>query len=382
EEAFLRSTELPEPSAELDTVRAEFLRVIAEAYFGEACRALREADPDHMVIGCRFAGRTPPEVLEAAGRHNDIFTLNSYPYVDMDRGQVLDVPQQLCDYFDHAGKPMIITEWSFPALDSGLPCTAGAGMRVDTQEQKARCYEIFANMVADLPFMVGQHYFMWVDEPALGISSTFPEDSNYGLVNERDEPYEAFVRRVAEVNPRLAERHARSIRSGEIELKLTADGAVEAVNTSERHARARLLVSGGAEAHTIELDLAPSESRVMPAPGGHLAFARLTGWDGSTRDLIPHSESPAVLNTGVDELRDVPMVLEGTAPRPILVPEIASGQAFAIANDGVTTTTETSLVLRAEAARFIHPEGSGGLFEVVEYDGLRLGRLAFALHQR
>ena len=30
-------------------------------------------------------------------------------------------------------RPMIITEWSFPALDSGLPCKHGAGMRVDTQ---------------------------------------------------------------------------------------------------------------------------------------------------------------------------------------------------------------------------------------------------------
>lgn len=381
EEAFLGSTKLPEPSAELDTVRAEFLRVIAEAYFGEACRALREADPDHMVIGCRFAGRTPAEVLETAGRHNDIFTLNSYPYVDMDRGRVLGVPQQLCEYYDHVGKPMIITEWSFPALDSGLPCKAGAGMRVDTQEQKARCYEIFANMVADLPFMVGQHYFMWVDEPAQGISSTFPEDSNYGLVNERDEPYEAFVQRVAEVNPRLAERHARSIRSGEIELGLTAAGSVEATNASEHHARGTLLVSSGPKAHTIELDLSPSESRVVPGPGGRLAFARLTGWDGSTRDLIPPSESPWVLNVGTQELRDVPFVLEGDAPRPIVVPRIASGEAVAIADDAVAAAMETALDLTAAKGRFVHPEGSGSLFDVVEYEGLQLGRLVFALHQ-
>ena len=62
-------------------------------------------------------------------------------------------------------KPMIITEWSFPALDSGLPCKHGAGMRVDTQDQKAACYRIFANAMADLPFLVGYHWFMWADEP-------------------------------------------------------------------------------------------------------------------------------------------------------------------------------------------------------------------------
>jgi hypothetical protein len=34
--------------------------------------------------------------------------------------------------------------------------------------------------MADLPFLIGYDYFMWVDEPASGISTSFPEDSNYG----------------------------------------------------------------------------------------------------------------------------------------------------------------------------------------------------------
>jgi hypothetical protein len=40
-----------------------------------------------------------------------------------------------------------------------------------------------------LPFLLGYDYFMWVDEPALGISTPFPEDSNYGLINEDGAPY-------------------------------------------------------------------------------------------------------------------------------------------------------------------------------------------------
>jgi len=61
--------------------------------------------------------------------------------------------------------------------------------RVDTQVQKAACYRIFANAMADLRVLVSYHYFMWADGPALGIGSTFSEDSNYGLVDEQDEPY-------------------------------------------------------------------------------------------------------------------------------------------------------------------------------------------------
>ncbi len=40
-----------------------------------------------------------------------------------------------------------------------------------------------------LPFLLGYDYFMWVDQPALGISTPFPEDSNYGLVTEDGVPH-------------------------------------------------------------------------------------------------------------------------------------------------------------------------------------------------
>jgi hypothetical protein len=39
-------------------------------------------------------------------------------------------------------------------------------MRVDTQAQKAMRCRIFAGAMADLPFVVGYHYFMWADAPA------------------------------------------------------------------------------------------------------------------------------------------------------------------------------------------------------------------------
>jgi len=46
-----------------------------------------------------------------------------------------------------------------------------------------------------------------IDLAALGISSTFPEDSNYGLVNERDEPRPGLTATAAELNPRACELH-------------------------------------------------------------------------------------------------------------------------------------------------------------------------------
>ena len=46
-----------------------------------------------------------------------------------------------------------------------LPCKYGASMRVDTQDQKARCCEILQTLLFRLPFIVGSDYFMWVAEP-------------------------------------------------------------------------------------------------------------------------------------------------------------------------------------------------------------------------
>jgi len=48
---------------------------------------------------------------------------------------------------------------------------------------------------------------MYLDEPALGISSTFPEDSNYGLISEKDEPYPALTTAAAALNPQALQRH-------------------------------------------------------------------------------------------------------------------------------------------------------------------------------
>ena len=88
---------------------------------------------------------------------------------------------------------MLITEWSFPALDAGLPSVHGAGQRFFTQKGRTAATKLFAQTMLSLPYLIGYDYFMWVDEPALGISEAFPEDSNYGLVNEDCEPYEELT---------------------------------------------------------------------------------------------------------------------------------------------------------------------------------------------
>lgn len=180
-------------------VKLEFLRAAAEIYFRETRAAVLAADPNHLVLGARFAGMDGAHevVWEVAGKYSDLVTFNIYPWADLDRNAVFlsafptapRVTDALAARYAVVKKPFMITEWSFPALDSGLPCTRGAGQRFRTQEERTRATELFARTMLASPHVVGYDYFMWTDEPPEGVSDVHPEDSNYGLVNEKGEPY-------------------------------------------------------------------------------------------------------------------------------------------------------------------------------------------------
>ena len=177
-----------EPSAE---VKLAFLKRAADLYFRISSEAIRRHDPNHLVMGARFAGLggAHPAVWEASGRYCDVVTFNCYPWADLDRNVVLTerggnakrITEAFTEQYGYVKRPMLVTEWSFPALDSGLPCTGGAGQRFQTQALRTQATELFAKTMLSLPFLVGYDYFMWVDEPPEGISEAFPELRHFRL---------------------------------------------------------------------------------------------------------------------------------------------------------------------------------------------------------
>ncbi len=196
------------PAANRD--RLDFVGIIAQRYFATTTKAIKRWDRNHLILGCRFAGSAPDPALPAAGRTCDVVTVNFYGHIDLAHGTVTDMP----DAFDrlHAlcQAPMMITEWSFPAADSGLPNDVGAGQRVPTQTDRGRCFTLYQTALLRLPYLVGSNWFMWVDEPALGISSSFPEDSNYGLVDVNNTAYAALVDAATRVQAQACAIHAAS----------------------------------------------------------------------------------------------------------------------------------------------------------------------------
>jgi hypothetical protein len=212
----LTLTDLPQKTAEQEAAKEAFLRLAAERYFSVSAAAIRKADPNHLVMGARFAGvgGAHPIVWETAGKYCDLVTFNVYPWADIDEGVVYmnkgRSGERAADcftrYYNYVKKPMLITEWSFPALDAGLPSRNGAGQRFRTQEGRTAATKLFAETMLSMPFLLGYDYFMWVDEPALGISTAFPEDSNYGLVNEDCVPYPLITKMFTELQKNAGAR--------------------------------------------------------------------------------------------------------------------------------------------------------------------------------
>ena len=201
-----------------DEVKHGFLKLAAERYFSITTAAIRRHDPNHMILGARFAGLhgADPVVWEISGKYCDMITFNCYPWADLDRNVMMtrrgSNGVRLVDAFNrqyaYGNKPFFITEWSFMGMDSGLPCTTGAGQRFLTQRERAQAASLMARTLMAMPSVVGYIYFMWVDDPPEGISRWFPEDSNYGLVNEKGVPYreltEMFTKLHADIPKHLS----------------------------------------------------------------------------------------------------------------------------------------------------------------------------------
>ncbi|ASJ07082.1 glycosyl hydrolase [Thermococcus pacificus] len=189
--------------------RKEFVRRYAERYFNVTTTAIRKVDQNHLILGVRFAVspfiRPPDVVFEVAGKYVDVISLNLYNF------QV--APKEYLDHIHEiTGKPIMITEFSFRAMDSGLPNTIGAGITVQTQKERAEYTKRFIESFMELPYAVGYHWFKWSDQPKEGRWDG--ENSNYGLVNIEDEPYEEMVRMFSELNRNIEEIHLKGYEEG------------------------------------------------------------------------------------------------------------------------------------------------------------------------
>ena len=173
-----------------------FAALVAKCYFRLTAAAIKAADPNHLILGCRFAYKPSPGVIGAAGRYCDVISFNCY---DPD-------PSGVMDAYAAAERPCLIGEFSFRGIDSGLPNTKGVGPLVATQAERATGFKHYVTAALRHPTVVGYHWFEYVDQPAAGRFDG--ENSNFGTVTIEDEVYEELTQAMASVNAETEDLHA------------------------------------------------------------------------------------------------------------------------------------------------------------------------------
>jgi len=207
-------------TARAKTKRAEVVKhrwagVVAEKFYSVCAAAVRKHDPNHLVLGSRFAGNAPGPVI-ACARHCDVVSVNHYAkdgQVDLAWWDRLYAMVQ---------KPILLTEFSWRAMENrtGNRNTLGADVTVPTQRDRAERYAKFVPTLLARPYLLGAHWFQWADEPERG-RGLDGEDSNYGLVDWQDQAYEELTAAAQKTNAALP---APDTRPGPLPTAADRDG--------------------------------------------------------------------------------------------------------------------------------------------------------------
>jgi hypothetical protein len=160
-----------------------------------------------LILGSRFNSRAPTPLTSGLTPYYDVFSFNNYDH----RAPLY----KLREITRISGKPTMVTEFSFKAMDSGLYNTIGAGDAVATQQDRADLFTAYVQDLARLSSCLGFYWFKYRDQPKEGAGTRSPggkggENSNYGLVKIDGTPWTILVNRMTEVNAGIEALAARA----------------------------------------------------------------------------------------------------------------------------------------------------------------------------
>jgi len=174
----LREPAEPTPTftEDMDTFEYAFAR----RYFETVRDVLKQHAPNQLYLGCRFSS-APPIAVRAAADVADVVSFNRYEET---------IRYDKWTRENDLGKPLIIGEFHFGALDRGMFHTGLVG--AEDQADRAEKYARYVRSVAECPAFVGCHWFQYIDEPITG--RWFDgENYNIGFVTVVDSPYPELV---------------------------------------------------------------------------------------------------------------------------------------------------------------------------------------------
>lgn len=166
--------------------------------------AVRKADPGALVLGDRYRQFYPQAVARAAKGVLDAVSTN----FEATTTDAWISPGYFITLHELSDLPVLVGEYYATARQnrSGNRNHGGEFTLVDTQEQRAVAASSQARAFAVFPFVVGYHWFQWMDEPTFGRDDG--EDYNMGLVDIHDVPYAELTGAFTAANAEADKIHA------------------------------------------------------------------------------------------------------------------------------------------------------------------------------
>jgi len=186
--------------------RDALMEALVRRCFQVHVEAIRKADPNHLVLGIRWAGSAPDPVLRANDVF-DVFSINIYRFQPP--------AEQIERIHRLTGRPIMIGEFHFGAAEHGY---APSLVMVKDQAERGVAYRYYVERAAALAPVVGAHYFQMVDQP---VSGRFDgENYNLGLVTQTDLPYRELAEAAKATHRRMYAVHAGEASPGEQQARV------------------------------------------------------------------------------------------------------------------------------------------------------------------
>ena len=200
----------PEPLLDAGPMHEDFIafaRRLYQQYVEVTLRVTRETDPNHLVASNRHnlggLEHWLPNIDLCAAY--DLVAVNLYPD-NQEAGVGPNGLSVLREVARRSGRPVIIGEWSVPALDSGLYQQKKAVLdwsfpqAVPTQAMRARQAAHITSDFFNEPCVVGAHWFIYgdIDSP--------DREANRGLVRSDGRPWDELVQELKKVHREIDAR--------------------------------------------------------------------------------------------------------------------------------------------------------------------------------
>ena len=224
--------ELDEPLGEDDCLKREpaqrradrmaFEAVVARRYAEAMSAAFDAAAPGVLNLGVRFFSiYTHAQVARAIVPFVDVVSLNDYDYGAVERPALFnlsggpefgylfgtDAFTDLATLHELSGKPLLIGEWFYRVrrTDGASGALPPLFPTVESHEAQGEAYRAYAERMIDLPYVIGHHWFQWMDQPFEGRAAG-GENQWIGVVDIDDDLRAPLADAMREVNAGLIER--------------------------------------------------------------------------------------------------------------------------------------------------------------------------------